>query len=199
MSSASEPVLVPASPPGEDDDVLGRRDLGRRREPRGADRVQLAGSAGGVAEHDDDALHERLRRSQRKNSSVPITVTTSLTAFLPCSFDSPPWRSRMLHRHLLDPQTRLLQAQQRLHLRRAAHVRGRHHRHRLRVHRSHPARRVVERAAQPDVHRLLQEADAEAARGARLVAIGLVAVTVAKREPDGDVAGVGAHEVEQAP
>ena len=66
---------------------------------------------------------------------------------------------------LLDLQPGLLQAQQSLDLGGAADVRLGHHQHRLRVHSRHPGGRIVERAAEPQVHRLLKETDPEPARG----------------------------------
>lgn len=69
-------------------------------EPLGADRVQFASAVIGVAEHDDQSAdgigHDPRRRRRLKKRSVPITVATSVTAFLPWSFDSPPDRARML-------------------------------------------------------------------------------------------------------
>ena len=67
------------------------------------------------------------------------------------------------------------------------------------VHRGHPARRVVERAAEADVHRLLEEPDPEAPRGRRRVAVGPVAVALREPRADGDVAVIRADEVEQPP
>ncbi len=62
-------------------------------EPNRADGVQLVPAARRVAEHRDDPDrlgHGPSRFRTRSNAnSVPITVTTSITAFLPCSFDSP--------------------------------------------------------------------------------------------------------------
>ena len=58
------------------------------------------------------------------------------------------------------------------------------------VDRGHPARRVVERAAEPDVHRLLQQADPEAPRARRRVAVGVVALARGEARADGDVARV---------
>ena len=108
------------------------------------------------------ALTSRRRRSQRKKSSVPITVSTSLTRLLPLQLRLAARALAHVDGDLLDPQALRLQPQQRLHLGRAAHVRLGHHGHRLRVDRGHPARRVVEAAPEPDVHRLLQQADPEA-------------------------------------
>ena len=93
-------VVAPAArPAGEDDDVAGGRDSCGVLQPGCTDGVELTRSALGIPEYGYHArvalAHEPRRRSQRKKSSVPTTVTTSLTAFFPCSFDSPLARSRM--------------------------------------------------------------------------------------------------------
>src|SRR4029079_17457543 len=84
-------------PRQQEEDVVRGRKRGGALEPRSADRVELRVVAPRVAEHHDDTpgRHDRRCRSQRKKRSVPTTVSPSLTAFLPWSFDSPCSRSRM--------------------------------------------------------------------------------------------------------
>ena len=111
ISSASGVRARHTRPAGEDDDVLSRGDLRRPCEPRRADGMELAAAAVRVAEHDDDAgSHARRWRSQRKKSSVPTTVSTSFTAFLPCSFDSPVRALAHVDRDLLDAEAGLASA-----------------------------------------------------------------------------------------
>ena len=103
-----------------------------------------------------------------------------------------------VHGDLLDPQPFRLQSQQRLDLGRAAHIGPRQHGHRLRVDGGHAARRIVEPPAEPHVHRLLQQADAEAPARRRQVAVGVVSVAGREARADGDVADIRADELEQA-
>ena len=56
----------------------------------------------------------------------------------------------------------------------------------------------MEAAAEPEVHRLLEQADPEAARAARQVAIRGIALAVGEARSDRDVAAVRADELEQA-
>ena len=74
-------------PPRENHDVALGCDRRRVGEPLRTDRVQRAAAAVGVAEDDDDpppvVAHDRRRRTSSKNSSVPVTVATSFTAFTP--------------------------------------------------------------------------------------------------------------------
>ena len=165
--------VVPARPPGEHDDVVGRRDLGRRREPCGADRVQLAGAAVRVAEHDDDALHERRRAQPAEEEQRPDHGDDELDRLLALQL-----RLAALRAPACAPATSSTRRPASFR-RSSASTSGAPLTYGSAItgiafafDRSHPARRVVERAAEPDVHRLLQEADPEAARGARLVAIG---------------------------
>ena len=98
MSSASECVSGTRAQPESTTTSSERGHLRRALQARCADGVELATAAVRVAEDDDESrhlAHDRRRRSQLKKSSVPTTVRTSLTAFRPCSFDSPCARSRM--------------------------------------------------------------------------------------------------------
>ena len=178
------------------------RDLGGPRESRCSDRMELAAAAVRVAEYDDDArrpaAHEPRRRSQRKKSSVPITVTTSLTRLLPLQLRLAARSLAHVHGDLLDAKALGLQSQQRLDLGCSAHVRLGHHEHRLGVHGSHPARRVVERTPEPKVHRLLQQADSEATARRRNVPLVVVAFALGESRADRDVTGVRPHQLEQA-
>ena len=203
ISSASDRVPAYARPAGEHDDVVPGRDLGGPREPCRADRVELVAAAVRVAEDDDARAagrvgHEPRRRSQRKKSSVPIDGDDELDRLLPLQLRLAARALAHVHGDLLDPQPLRLQPQQRLDLGCAAHVRLGHHGHRLRVHGRHPARRIVERATEPHVHRLLQQADPEAAARRGHVALVVVALALGEARADGDVAGVRPHQLEQA-
>ena len=136
------------------------------------------------------AAHEPRGAASGRRAASPTTVSTSLTAFLPCSFDSPLARSRMSTATSSTRSPAALQPQQRLDLRCTADVGLGHHGHRLGVHRGHPARRVVERPSEANVHRLLQQPDAEAP--ARLTARSGRGIAFAGGEArsDGDVADI---------
>ena len=190
-------VVWHSRPAREDDDVVLRAQLGRTGEPRRADRVKPGPRAVRVPEDDEDPAHRR-RRSQPKNSRVATTVRTSLTAFEPRSFDSPPARSRMFtgtsstvspaSASRISPSTSGS----------AARVRLGEERERHRVRGVHAAGGVAEPAAEADAHRAAQQSDAEAARRRGLVAVGGVAVARDEARADGDVALPLPHELEEA-
>ena len=155
---------------------------------------------GRVAEHGDEPHRAQRRRprSASSASSVPTTVSTTITAFLPCSFDSPLARVAHVHRHLVDAQPGLVQPQERLHLGRLARVRAaRGSAAPSRSRRTcRSSRRGTAGGARP--HRAAQEPGAEAARAARLVAVRARSPRPREARADRDVAGARAHALEQA-
>ena len=140
---------------GEDDRVGARSELLRAGKARSTDRVQLLVASPGVPEDRQDP-HRRRRRRASAVISVPATVRTRTSAFLPWSFDSPLARSRISTgcsstRRPSSWRRRTASTSS------SARVRLRKDRHRLRVHGIHPARRVVERPVEDDLHRPAQQ------------------------------------------
>ena len=86
-------VPVPG-PAGEENRVAVGGELLGVPQALGADVVQAVVAAAGVAEDRDEA-HAQRRRQRSSASSVPTIVSTTMTAFLPRSLDSPPARGRM--------------------------------------------------------------------------------------------------------
>ena len=171
----------------------------RAGEPRGADRVQLLVASPGVPENCEDP-HRRRRRRASAVISVPATVRTRTSAFLPWSFDS---RSRA---PASPPDARpraslVVEAENGLHLGGAARVRLREDRHRLRVHGVHAARRVMKRPVEHNLHRPPEEPGSEAPRRGGLVPLPGEAVSAGSGVPRSNchVALARAHDLDQLP
>ncbi len=138
------------------------------------------------------------RRASSASPSVAATVTHELHRLAAAELRLAARARRHVHRHLLETQPGVDDADQRLDLGRAARVRLGEERQRLRVHGVEAARRVAERPAQHDAHRAAQQAGAETPRRARPVAVRRVAVPGHEAGADRDVALVRARPARAA-
>jgi hypothetical protein len=88
-------AVPPPTPTREENRVCVSDELLRVPQPRRAHLVERVATTARVTQNGND-VHAQLRRRQPTNaSSVAAIVTTTMIAFFPCSFDSPPARGRI--------------------------------------------------------------------------------------------------------